>query len=131
LASTYALLDEGQNNSFNVMKTTKIMAVTVGIAILAILAAVIAVQARTPQVKDASFDPDTDKLRLLPANLVVVRATHFPAGTPKVRRIQDHDGEILTRTLGRNVSLQDVIAEGWDCNPARVVLPPRCAERRL
>ena len=56
------------------MKMTKI----VGILVLAAALTGIAVKHLSSKVKDSYFDPATDKLRLLPANLVVVRPTHFP-----------------------------------------------------
>jgi uncharacterized protein (TIGR03435 family) len=111
------------------MKWTKTKTtVTVGIAILMVVAVAMVVKWQFPQVKDSFFDPDTDKLRLLPANLVVVRPTHFPHSTSKIRHVHDDDGEPITRTLGRDVSLRDAIAEAYDCNPARVVLPPDAPE---
>jgi len=103
------------------MKTSKTAAAAVGIAVL--LAAVIAVKFSL-RVRDSYFEPDTGKLRMVPADLVVVRPTKFPGGTAKVCEIHDGNGGAVTRAVGRNVRLQDVIGEAWDCNPARVVLPP-------
>jgi uncharacterized protein (TIGR03435 family) len=77
---------------------------------------------RQPAVKDSYFDPDTDKLRELPADLAVLRATHFPDHSAKIRRI-DEDG-ITTRLLGRNASLRETIGEAYDCNPLSVIVPP-------
>ena len=94
--------------------------VAAGIAVLAIIAVATAV--KHPTIKDSYFDPDTDKLRLLPDNLIVVRPTHFPKNPAKMRHVHE-DSESITRTLGRNVPLRDVIAEAYDCNPSRVVLP--------
>ena len=103
------------------MKWTKTNStVAAGLAVLAI-AVTIAVK-HQPAVKDSYFDPDTDKLRLLPNNLIVARPTHFPKSRAKMRHVHE-DSESITRTLGRNVSLRDVIAEAYDCNPARVILP--------
>ena len=95
--------------------------VTAGGAILVVALAAV-VKLHSPAVKDAYFDPDTDKLRLLPANLVFVRPTHFPHFSAKQRHVHENS-ESITRTLGRNVPLRDAIAEAYDCNPARVVLP--------
>jgi uncharacterized protein (TIGR03435 family) len=95
---------------------------TVGIAILAAVAVAMVVKHQFPQVKDSYFDPDTDKLRQLPANLAVVRPTHFPKSSAKMRHVHENS-ESVTRTLGRNVPLRDAIAEAYDCNPSRVVLP--------
>jgi uncharacterized protein (TIGR03435 family) len=75
-----------------------------------------------PVIKDAYFEPDTDKLRLLPKNLVVVRPTHFPGEKAKMREIHENSPSD-TRSVGRNVPLRTAIAEAYDCNPARVELP--------
>src|SRR5277367_4853194 len=105
------------------MKWTKTHSTVVaGIAILAVVAVALVVK-HQPQVKDSYFDPDTDKLRLLPNNLIVVRPTHFPKNSAKMRHVHE-DSSSVTRTLGRNVPLRDVIAEAYDCNASRVVLPP-------
>lgn len=94
---------------------------TAVIAILAVVAMAMVVK-HQPQVKDSYFDPDTDKLRLLPNNLIVARPTHFPKSSAKMRHVHENSSSV-TRTLGRNVSLRDAIAEAYDCNPALVVLP--------
>ena len=96
--------------------------VTVGGAILVLTLATVVKLHFTTVIKDAYFDPDTDKLRQLPANLIVVRPTHFPHFSAKQRHLHE-DSSSVTRTLGRNVSLRDAIAEAYDCNPSRVVLP--------
>ena len=96
-------------------KTTVMVA-----ALLAVIIVTMVVKHQT--VKDSYFDPDTDKLRLLPANLVVVRPTHFSKSSAKMRHVHENS-ESVTRTLGRNVPLRDAIAEAYDCNPSRIVLP--------
>jgi uncharacterized protein (TIGR03435 family) len=96
--------------------------VTAGLILLAAIALAADLKLSSP-VKDSYFDPDTDKLRELPANLVVVRPTHFPNSSPKIRHIHDEDGNSVTRTLGRDVSLRETIAEAYDCNPMSVALP--------
>ena len=93
-----------------------------GIVLLAAVATGVVIHLGA-QVKDSYFDPDTDKLRQLPADLVVVRPTHFPNYSAKISTIEDSKGKSAERLLGRNVSLPDVIGAAWDCNPARVVLP--------
>ncbi|HXS68127.1 MAG TPA: hypothetical protein VN761_04745, partial [Candidatus Polarisedimenticolia bacterium] len=104
------------------MKLTNIK-ITVTVGILTLAAIALAIAAEKPAVKDSYFDPDVDKLRDLPANLVVLRQTHFPDKTPKIRHIHDEDEGPVTRMLGRNVSLRETIGEAYDCNPLRVVLP--------
>lgn len=105
----------------NTMKLTN-PRITVALGMLA-LAAIALTAGAEPTVKDSYFDPDTDKLRELPASLAVVRSTHFPENTPKIRHIHGEDGNSITRTLGRNVSLRETIGEAYDYNPLRVVLP--------
>jgi uncharacterized protein (TIGR03435 family) len=104
------------------LTNTKII-VTAGILTLAGIVLAIAAE-QQPAVKDSYFEPDTDKLRELPANLVVLRATHFPDSSGKIRHVHAEDGSTITRTLGRNVSLRETIGEACDCNPLRVILPP-------
>jgi len=105
------------------MKITKTAALTIGMILLAAVAVRVTAQHVSSEVKDSYFDPDTDKLALLPPNLVVVRPTHFPDKPAKVRTIDDSERPSAGWTLGRNVSLKDVIGAAWDCNPSRVVLP--------
>src|SRR5215469_8614474 len=73
-------------------------------------------------VKDAYFEPDTDKLRQVPANLLVIQPTRFPRSHGKVRHY--HENDKLARTVGRNVSFQAMMAEAYDCDLAQVILPP-------
>ena len=98
------------------------MAVISG-AILLAVAAVTVVKSQTAgvTVKEAWFEPDADKLRVLPANIEVVQPTHFPDTAAKIRHV--HDGESLARTVGRNVTFRDLMAEAYDCDPGCVVLP--------
>jgi uncharacterized protein (TIGR03435 family) len=103
------------------MKMTKTATVVVGITVLAAAAIVVKTSLR---VKSAYFTPEIVQLRLVPSNVVVVRPTKFPHDTAKVCEIKDGVGGAVTRAVGRNVRLQDVIGEAWDCNPSRVVLPP-------
>ena len=100
------------------IKTT----VTAGIILVAAMALAADLK-QSAAVKDSYFDPDTDKLRELPANLVVLRQTHFPDSTPKIRHVHGEDGNLIARTLGRNASLRETIGEAYDCNPLRVVPP--------
>ncbi len=96
--------------------------VTVGIILLAAIALARAVK-HQPSIQDSYFDPDTDKLRQLPADLVLLRPTHFPDATSKIRHVHSEDRNSITRTLGRNASLRETIGEAYDCNPSHVTLP--------
>jgi uncharacterized protein (TIGR03435 family) len=100
------------------MKTA--LTITIGIAIVAVAA--IAMVAGHHAVKDTYFEPDTDKLRQAPANLLVIRPTRFPHSYGKIRHY--HENDRLARTVGRNASFQAMMAEAYDCDFAQVVLPP-------
>jgi uncharacterized protein (TIGR03435 family) len=98
----------------------KTLIITVGIAVLAVAA--VAMMTGHHAVKDAYFEPDTDKLRQVPANLLVIQSTRFPNSHGKVRHY--HENDRLARTVGRNVSFQAMMAEAYDCDFAQVILPP-------
>jgi uncharacterized protein (TIGR03435 family) len=98
----------------------KTLIITIGIAILAVAA--VAMIKGHQAVKDAYFEPDTDKLRQVPANLLVIRPTRFPHAYGKIRHY--HGNESLARTVGQNVSFQSMMAEAYDCDFAQVILPP-------
>ena len=100
----------------------KTLTITIGLALLAAIAAAIIVEQPFSRVKDSYFTPDTDKLRQVPANLLVIRPTHFPHAYGKIRHY--HEDEELARTVGQNVSFQMMMAEAYDCDFAQVVLPP-------
>jgi len=89
---------------------------------MAVAVTVVKSQTAALTVKDADFEPDKDKLRALPANIEVVQPTHFPQATAKIRHVHD-EGDALARTVGRNVTFRDLMAEAYDCNPGCVVLP--------
>lgn len=105
------------------MKTSRIILAST-VTIFAVAATVAFVRwFDTPAVKDAYFDPDTDRLRAVPPGIVIVRPTHFSHSIHDgIKHI--HDGDSLARTVGRDVPLRNVIAEAYDTNPAHVVLPP-------
>jgi uncharacterized protein (TIGR03435 family) len=105
------------------MKTTmtKTMVMLGSVMLLAVAATVVKSQTAASIVKDAAFEPDKDKLRALPANIEVVQPTHFPQAPAKIKHVQD--GDSLARTVGRNVTFRDLMAEAYDCNPGCVVLP--------
>ena len=103
------------------MKNTKTM--VAGIAILAAVAVAIIVKQQFPTVKDSYFKPDFDNLRRVPSGIVAVRPTHSTESIGDPIRNMSEQGS-LTRAVGRNVTLRDLIAEAYDCEPGSVVLPP-------
>lgn len=97
--------------------------VTVGGAILIAIAAAMVVKPHYfPAVKEAYFKPDFDNLRQVPAGIVAVRPTHtaHSIGDPIRNMIE---GGSLMRAVGRDMTLRNLIAEAYDCNPGRVALP--------
>lgn len=102
------------------MKTTSIL--LAGVALVAVAAAAVVIANPFASVKDSYFYPDTDRLHTVPANLVIVRPTHFPHEDAKIRHY--HVDDSLARTVGRNASFRDMMAEAYDCPPAKIVLPP-------
>lgn len=98
----------------------KALIIAAGIVIVA--GATITMVTGHQAVKSAYFEPDTDKLRQVPGNLLVIRPTRFPNSYGKIRHY--HEGENLARTVGRNVSFQAMMAEAYDCDFAQVILPP-------
>ena len=103
------------------MKNTK--TIVAGITILAAVAVAIIIKQQFPTVKDSYFKPDFDNLRHVPSGIVAVRPTQSKEsiGDP-IRNVFEKDS--LTRAVGRNVTLRDLIAEAYGCEPGTVVLPP-------
>ena len=104
------------------MTKTKIT-VTSGIGLLIVVVAAMVVKGQfSSSASDGYFVPDGDKLRQAPANLVIVRQSHFsPSLQDRIKHI--HENDSLVRTVGRNVSFRSLMAEAYDCDPGRVVLP--------
>ncbi len=79
-----------------------------------------------PSIKDAYFAMNDQSLLQAPADLVVVRPTHYSF----LRRnsgineawLPNHEKE--WRAMGRNVSLRRMISEAYEHDPFRMVLPP-------
>jgi uncharacterized protein (TIGR03435 family) len=112
------------------MKTIH-LAVTTSIAILTAMAVTMNVIAQTQfnEIPDSWFEPDTDALRQVPANIIVLRPTHFPDSYGKIRHY--HENDSLARTVGRDATLRETIAEAYDCDPAQVILPPDATQGRF
>ena len=103
------------------MKTTN-SAVKTGVAIIAAIAVTMGAKSQSTQVDDSYFNPDMNSLRNAPADLVILRPTHFSDSYAKVSHY--HENDSLARTVGRDATLRQAIAEAYDCTPARVILPP-------
>ncbi|HXC34298.1 MAG TPA: TIGR03435 family protein [Candidatus Acidoferrales bacterium] len=109
------------------MKKTQ-LALAAGVAIVAALAVAIGADYQSNHISNSWFDSDTEELRQLPANLAVLRPTHSDSYA-KIRHY--HENDTLARTLGRNVTLRQAIAEAYDCTPAQVILPPDASQGRV
>lgn len=109
------------------MKKTH-LAVTASVAIVAALAVAMCIKCQSGQIKDSYFYPD-HRLRQMPGGLVALRPTHFPDSSAEIRHY--HENDSLARTVGRNVSLLQTIAEAYDCDPAQVLLPPDAPTNRF
>jgi uncharacterized protein (TIGR03435 family) len=97
-----------------------------GVLALVLVAAVVAVKMIFfPSVNDRFFQINPTRLRQAPAGLVVVRPTHFPDSPQK----SSPPGMMQTSVkgaqwmVGRNVSLQQLIAMAYRYNPGRIALP--------
>lgn len=108
------------------MKTTK-LAIATGVAVFAALAVGMGVEYQSGHIEDSYF-ADPDNLRQIPAGLAALRPTHFGNTYGKIRHY--HENDTLARTVGRDASLRQVIAEAYDCDPAQVILPPDAPQGR-
>jgi uncharacterized protein (TIGR03435 family) len=107
------------------MTKTKTM-VLVSVLVLVLVAAVVAVKMIFfPSVNDRFFQINPTRLRQAPPGLVVVRPTHFADSPQK----SSPPGMMETSVkgaqwmVGRNVSLQQLIAMAYRYNPGRIALP--------
>jgi len=107
------------------MMWTKTKTVVAGLTFLAVaVAALIIKYTLVPAVQDSYFKLNYMHFQTVPANLLVVRPTHFTnesgnfmaSTTPKV-------GQEVMRMLGRNVPLEQVVAMAYGCSPSRIVSP--------
>jgi hypothetical protein len=71
-----------------------------------------------PSVQDAWFATNSQKLRRVPAGIVVVRPTHFPKTATNALVYSNG------RKSGRNVTFQQLMASAYNHDAGRVFLPP-------
>jgi uncharacterized protein (TIGR03435 family) len=100
---------------------------TIGIIIVASVVVAIAVSHFSARVKGAYFEPDSNSLRHVPTGLVILQPTHFSHLPADMRHLHE-DSSAVTRTMGRDVPLRNVIAEACGCTPAHVVMPADAPE---
>jgi len=100
--------------------------VTTGVAVLLLTAAAVVVKlAFFPSINDAFFQLNVARVRQAPANLVIVRPTHFAKakGNGIINTSIQVGGTSVRRMMGRNVTLQQLIAVAYSQSPSRVALP--------
>jgi uncharacterized protein (TIGR03435 family) len=97
------------------------------VLVLMLVAAVVAVKMIFfPSVNDRFFQSNPQRLQQAPPGLVIVRPTHFPDSPKK----SSPPGTMQTNVkgvqwmVGRNVTLQQLIATAYSYNPGRIALPP-------
>jgi uncharacterized protein (TIGR03435 family) len=100
--------------------------VTTGVAVLVLVAMAVAVKlVFFPSVSGAFFQPNAGKLRQAPANVVIIRPTHFAnsARSGIISTSTQLSGKSVRRILGRDVPLRDIISVAYNQSPAHIVLP--------
>ncbi len=110
------------------MAWTKTKTTVASVIVLAVIASGVAVKWRFfPSIKDEYFKSDYREFQKVPDNLLVIRPTHFSLpsdGTVFSSYTRSPSGQNIVRQMGRNVTLERVIAMAYQCNPSRVVVPP-------
>ena len=99
----------------------------IGLFILALVVAAVLVKGTWfPSLKDAYFAMNDWSLLDAPADLAVVRPTHyaFLRRNSGINETYRPGHEAQWRTMGRDVPLRQVIAEAYEVNAVRVVMPP-------
>jgi uncharacterized protein (TIGR03435 family) len=82
-----------------------------------------------PSVDEQFFQLDSRRLERAPANILIVRRTHFPTSRRSGAFLMNlgPSSRVYTagdiRLVGRNASLLDLIAAAFECQASRVVLP--------
>lgn len=99
----------------------------VTVSVLALLALGVAVKKiYFPTVDEKYFQLDYQRLQHAPANIFILRPTHFAESrrTGYMSASASYEpGKYLPRLLGRNVTLAQIIAAAYQCPQSRVVLP--------
>jgi len=99
--------------------------VFIGVAALVLAAAVTVKWLFFPAIKDSYFNLNNRTLQLVPSGIVLVRSTHFsPNSRSGVSMVSVRGiGGNTMRMVGRNVSLQKIIALAYGEAEGRVLLP--------
>ena len=98
--------------------------VLVGAILVAVAAAAVIKWGLSPAVKDSYFQTSYMRFQTVPKNLLVVRPTHFTDGTVNfVASTSPKPGQNVLRMMGRDVSLEQVVAAAYGANVSRIVPP--------
>jgi uncharacterized protein (TIGR03435 family) len=109
------------------MKQSETKTTAIAGVLVVVIAAVLVIKAIFfPSIKDAYFAMNDQSLLQAPADLVVVRETHYSflrhnSGINEAW-LPNHQTE--WRAMGRNVSLRQMLSEAYGHDPFRMVLPP-------
>jgi uncharacterized protein (TIGR03435 family) len=97
------------------------------VAVLWVVTLAVAIKlAYFPSAKDAYFAMNERSLQEAPANLVVIRPTHFSLAVFRrgvVYTPEQGNRRGASRIMGRDVSLRDIMAVAWQLDSARVQMP--------
>ena len=107
------------------MTKTK-LTVLVSVLVLVLAGAAVAVKLIFfPSVSDAFFQLNESKVRKAPANLVIVRPTHFAnaRGNGIIITSFQQGGKSVRRVMGRNVTFQELMAMAYGRSASHVALP--------
>jgi uncharacterized protein (TIGR03435 family) len=105
------------------MNQYKIWAVCLAILTLVVVA-ILVKKSLYPTVRESDFQLNYQHFQNLQKNLLVVRPTHFTDGGGSfITSTQPKPGQYVMRMMGRNVSLENVMAAAYGCYPSRVVPP--------
>ena len=95
-----------------------------GLTLLAVAAVFVVKWGLSPAVKDSYFQLNYPRFQKVPGNLLVVRPTHFMTGTGSfMANTSPKPGQNVLRMMGRNVSLEQVMAAAYGDSVSRVVPP--------
>lgn len=96
----------------------------IALLLLAAIAALLIKSIYFPSITDAYFTINDRSLLRAPANLVVVRPTHYPfLRRGDINEAWPPNHETEWRAMGRDVPLRRMISEAYSGDPRRVVLP--------
>jgi len=96
--------------------------IIVGVIVIAIIMAGVAAKRHWfPAVKDAWFHFDLKDFRSAPVGLTIVRPTHFPLSLS--RGVNGDVANGVRRVMGRNITLQQLMAIAYECSASRVIVP--------